>query len=665
MIHTLNVDIETFSSIDIMKSGAYKYVEAPDFQILLFGYSVNGEPTIVIDLAQGEVLPDEIVRALKDPFVLKKAWNATFEILCISKYYETPAAHWQCTMINSMYLGLPASLGSAAKAIGLPQDKQKDTVGRALIRYFCSPVKATKKNGERERNLPHHDTEKWSDFVEYCRQDVEVEKEIAIRFTNFPVPHDVQKSWQLDFKINSRGVRIEKQQVDGAIHVDDLSKSLLTIEASTLTGVSNPNSDAQLMKWMNTFSEDLGVTVTSLKKESRAELIELLKPMLPADHIFFRVMGIKDELSKASVSKYKAMDAAVCKDDRIRGLLQFYGASRTGRWAGRLVQMQNLTKNHQKTIDLARELTQQKNYNLLKFTYGKIANILSELVRTTFIPARGNILVVSDFSAIEARVIAWLAGEQWRLEVFKTHGMIYEASASQMFGVPLDDIKKGGPREDLRQKGKVSELALGYQGGPGALEAMGALDMGLTKEELPDIVSRWRKANKRITDLWYSLDRASLNTMQTGHPSATHGILFERKFDISNGLDFLTAKLPSGRELFYAFPKLAKNRFDKEAITYMGIGENKQWSKLDTYGGKLTENIVQAIARDCLDVTMHRLHEAGRNIVMHVHDEVIMDEPESTADLAAVEALMAQPIPWAEGLNLSAEGFTSYYYKKD
>lgn len=659
MIKTLNIDIETFSSVDIKKSGLYKYVQSPDFEVLLFAYSVNGEQTQIIDLALGEEIPKEIRIALASASVTKHAYNAAFEWYCLSKFLgwqsqpETWLSQWRDTMLHGLYCGYTAGLGATAKAVGLPQDKRKMTVGNALIKLFCTPTKPTKKNGNRTRTLPHHEPEKWELFKEYCIQDVEVEKEIENRLSRFPVPEAEQKLWELDQQINVRGIKVDQELVDGAIYSSNLITSELKEEAVSITGLSNPNSAAQLKQWL----AEQGVEVENLQKDTVLELLENTSGDIK------RVLEIRQEMSKTSVKKYQAMKDAMCEDGRVRGLLQFYGANRTGRWAGRLVQVQNLPRNYLDTLGLARELARGKKVDALKVIYGNVPNTLSELIRTAFIPSEGNKLAISDFSAIEARVIAWLAGEQWRLDVFNTHGKIYEASASAMFGVPIEEITKGS---DLRQKGKVAELALGYQGAAGALISMGALNMGLTEEELPDIVKRWRSSNRRIVDLWYSLENAALAVMRTGQPQGVKGLLLQRESDIQNGLDFLTITLPSSRKLFYVNPFLAENDFGKEAIHYRGMNQTtKKWEKISTYGGKLTENVVQAIARDCLAVTLARLDKAGYESIMHIHDEVVLDVPQEQVDLEKIENIMKQPIPWALGLPLNADGFISDYYMKD
>lgn len=661
MIKSLNIDIETYSSVDIKKSGLYKYVQSPDFQILLFAYSVNGQPTKIVDLATGERIPFEIHQALMDPMVTKHAYNAAFEWYCLSKFLRLSQPtnwlkEWRCTMFHGLYCGFTAGLGPTAKAMGLPQDKRKMSVGTSLIKLFCTPTKPSKKNGNRTRTLPHHEPEKWELFTEYCIQDVEVEKEIESRLSGFPIPAAEQKLWELDQQINAFGVRVDQQLIDGALYIDGLATATLTEEAVKITGIANPNSSQQLTKWL----ADKGLEVENLQKDTVTNLLDSTEGEVK------RMLEIRQELSKTSTKKYVAMESAVCDDGRVRGLLQFYGANRTGRWAGRLVQVQNLPRNYLETLGHARDCVREKKADALKFVYGNVPDTLSQLIRTAFIPSEGNTLLISDFSAIEARVIAWLAGEQWRLDVFNTHGKIYEASASQMFGVPLELIKKGNPEYALRQKGKVAELALGYQGGSGALINMGALEGGLTEAELPDIVRRWRASSKRIVDLWYSLENAALSVMRTGQPAGVRGLIIARESDIRNGLDFLTITLPSGRKLFYVKPFLSENDFGKEALHYFGLNQTtKKWEKQSSYGGKLVENCVQAIARDCLAVTLKRLAILGYQTVMHIHDEVVLDVPNNQADLDMVASIMGTPIEWAPGLPLTADGFLSEYYKKD
>lgn len=654
----LSIDIETYSSVDIKKSGMYKYALSDDFQILLFAYSIDFGEVKIIDLAKGEILPEVIISALNDENIIKHAYNAPFEWWCLNQAgYKTEIDQWRDTMFHGLYCGYTAGLGATGTAIGLPQDKKKDTTGKALIKLFCVPCKPTKKNGGRLRNLPHHEPEKWELFKNYCIQDVVTETGIYERLSNFPVPQEEQELWVLDQKINAYGVKIDSELVRGALNINDIITAELTEEAVQVTGLDNPNSAAQLGNWLK---EKTGQDIENLQKGTVSELIESLE-----DKEAVRVLEIRQELAKTSIKKYVAMEEAICPDGRVRGLLQFYGANRTGRWAGRLVQVQNLPRNYLETLDYAREVVKSQDVDFLKLVYGNVSDTLSQLIRTAFIPSEGHKFVVADFSAIEARVIAWLAGEQWRQEVFATHGKIYEASASQMFGVPIELIKKGNPEYALRQKGKVAELALGYGGSSGALIAMGALDMGLEEKELPDVVRRWRNANKRITDLWYGIENAVIKLMETGETQGLKGIVFSREMDLIYGQDFLTIKLPSGRKLYYPKPHLKENRFGSNALHYFGVNQTtKKWEVQETYGGKLVENIVQAISRDCLAVTLKRLEAEGLQTVMHIHDEAVIDA-DPNADLDKVCELMGQPIEWAPGLLLKAAGFESSYYMKD
>jgi DNA polymerase len=657
IMRTLNIDIETFSSVDITKSGSYKYAMSDDFQILLFAYSIDGQDVKIVDLAQGETVPGEILELLKDKECIKYAYNAVFEWWCLNTAgIETPLEQWQCTMVHGLYCGYTAGLAAIGNAMGLPQDKKKLTTGSALIRYFCIPCKATKSNGNRSRNLPQHAPEKWELFKEYCVQDVVTEMEIDRRLSAFPVPDREWKLWQLDTFMNAYGVRVDSELVNGALYIDALSRANLLEEAREITKLDNPNSAKQLLEWL----EEVGEEIENLQKGTVEKLVDTLE-----EGEAKRVLEIRQELSKTSVKKYKAMDEAKCKDDRIRGLLQFYGANRTGRYAGRLVQVQNLPRNYIETLDIARDIIKKGDGELLELIYGNIPDTLSQLIRTAFIPSEGNHFVVSDFSAIEARVIAWLAGEEWRMEVFKTHGKIYEASASQMFGVPINTIAKGKENYHLRAKGKVAELALGYQGSVGALTAMGAADMGLTDEEMKDIVTRWRKSSKRIVELWYALENAAIEVLETGESQMVKCVKLAREYDFIYGQDFFTIALPSGRKLFYPKPFLKENQFGQMQMHYMGINQTtKKWEVIPTYGGKLTENIVQAIARDCLTETLLRIKAKGWPIVFHVHDEVILDVPMSV-ELDEVIQTMTEEISWAKGLILNAAGFTGSYYMKD
>ncbi len=654
----LSIDIETKSSVDIGKAGLYRYAQSEDFEVLLFAYQLDDEGVKIVDLAQGEQIPENVQLMLKDASVVKHAYNAAFEWYCLNRDgYETPLDQWRCTMIHGLYCGYTAGLDATGKAIGLPQDKQKLTTGKALIRYFCVPCKPTKSNGNRTWNLPRHAPEKWELFKEYCKQDVVTEHEIWKRLNYFPVPEEEQKLWQQDIRMNVFGVKVDTALTEGALAIDSRSVQELTEEAVRLTGLSNPNSPTQLTEWLRIQTGD---EIQNLTKDTVSELLQREYPQ-PVK----RMLEIRQQLGKTSVKKYVAMETAKGTDGRVRGLTQYYGANRTGRWAGRLVQMQNLPRNYLSTLDYARNLVKAKNYDGIRLLYGNVPDTLSQLIRTAFIPSEGNKFVVADFSAIEARVIAWLAGEQWVNEVFATHGKIYEATASQMFHVPIEKIIKGNPEYSLRQKGKVATLALGYQGGTAALIAMGALNMGLTEEELPDIVQRWRAANPRIRDLWYAVEQAALTTMQTAQPQGINGLIFRYEGELMYGQSFLTVQLPSGRKLFYPKPFLKENQFGKMAIHYYTVGQQtRKWEVTSTYGGKMTENIVQAIARDCLAETLRRIDKLDLQVVFHVHDEVIIDAP---MDLTVEEVcnLMAEPISWAPGLLLRGAGFESSYYMKD
>ena len=662
----LSIDIETRSSVDIAKAGAYKYAQSPDFQILLFAYQFGEDPVEIIDFTDGETLPKELVSALKNPKVIKHAYNAAFEWYCLNRAgFETPIDQWRCTMVHGLYCGYTAGLDATGKAIGLPQDKQKLATGKALIRYFCVPCKPTRSNGNRTWNQPWHDPEKWKLFKEYCRQDVVTEHAILARLKQFPMPEKEQKQWQMDILMNAYGVRVDTELIEGALYIDGISTQELTDEAIRLTGLLNPNSATQLVPWLNEHSRKQETDPDVFQDIQKATVTGALEKPGDLPEEVLQMLRIRQQLGKTSIKKYVAMDTAKGEDDRVRGLTQYYGANRTGRWAGRLVQMQNLPRNYIKTLDYARKVVKAKNYEGLRLLYGNVPDTLSQLIRTAFIPSEGNKFVVADFSAIEARVIAWLAGEQWVNEVFATHGKIYEATASQMFGVPVDRIAKGNPEYALRQKGKVATLALGYQGGTSALIAMGALQMGLTEEELPDIVHRWRQANPRIRDLWYAVENAALSVMQTAQPQAIYGLIFALEGDLVYGQSFLTVKLPSGRKLYYPKPFLKENQFGKLALHYYTVGQqSRKWEVASTYGGKMTENIVQAVARDCLAVTLERIAAKHLQVVFHVHDEVIIDAPmETTVD--EICDLMAEPIPWAPGLILKGAGFESSYYMKD
>lgn len=658
----IGIDIETKSSVDIGKAGLYKYAQAEDFEVLLFAYQIGNQPVEIIDLAMGEQIPIWLLNDLKDPRVIKHAYNAAFEWYCLNQAgIETPLSQWRCTMVHGLYCGYTAGLEATGKAIGLPQDKQKLSTGKALIRYFCVPCKPTKSNGGRTWNLPKHAPEKWALFKDYCKQDVVTEHEILKRLRQFPMPEDEIQLWQMDVLMNAFGVKVDTDLIDGALAIDNASKAPLMKEAQSITGLSNPNSTAQLLPWLT----ENGVDLPNLQKATVTEVLEQEEIPETAK----RMLRIRQQLGKTSIKKYVAMDTAKGADHRVRGLTQYYGANRTGRWAGRMVQMQNLPRNYLKTLDEARKIVKQKNYEGLKMIYGNVPDTLSQLIRTAFIPSDGRKFVVADFSAIEARVIAWLAGEQWVNEVFATHGRIYEATASQMFHVPVEKIKKGNPEYAYRQKGKVATLALGYQGGTAALIRMHALENGLMEEELPDIVRRWREANPRIKDLWYKIEQTAIAVMKTARPQAINGLIFALEGDMLYGQCFFTVLLPSGRKLFYAKPFLRETETPygekKLALHYYGVDQkSKKWGLDHTYGGKMTENIVQAIARDCLAETLKRIAAKGLQVVFHVHDEVIIDAPmDVTVD--EICGLMAEPIPWAPGLILKGAGFESQYYMKD
>lgn len=653
----LSIDIETKSSVDIGKAGLYKYAQSPDFGILLFAYKIQDSEVQLVDLANNETIPTGILEALQDPGVTKHAYNAAFEWYCLNRAgYPTPIEQWKCTMVHGLYCGYPAGLDRAGAAIGLPQDKRKLTIGKALIKYFCVPCKPTKTNGGRTWNLPKHAPEKWELFKVYCKRDVITESEILKRLSPFPMPEEEEYLWQMDVRMNAFGVKVDTELLEGALLLHETSEEKLLEEAIDLTHLSNPNSNTQLAEWIE---KRIGVQVSSMRKESVQEMLE---KDYPED--VRRMLEIRQQLGKTSVKKYLAMQESKCEDDRIRGLTQFYGANRTGRWSGRLVQMQNLPRNYIRTLDYARKTVKKKNYNGLKLLYGNVPDTLSQLIRTTFIPSEGNRFLVADFSAIEARVIAWLAGEQWVNEVFATHGKIYEATASQMFHVPIEKIVKGNPEYSLRQKGKVATLALGYQGGTSALIQMGALDMGLTEEELPDIVQRWRNANPRIRDLWGKVQYAALTTVLTAQSQAIPYLIFSLEGDLLYGQSFLTVQLPSGRKLFYPKPFISENQFGRPAVHYYGLGTNKKWGVESTYGGKMTENIVQAIARDCLAEILKRIDKKGLQVVFHVHDEVIIDAPAGVT-VEDICDMMSEPIRWAPGLILKGAGFENGYYKKD
>lgn len=663
MIH-LSIDLETYSDVNLKKAGLYRYVQSPAFEILLFAYSLDGAPTQVVDMAQGEKIPLEVVHALTDPQCLKHAYNAAFEWYCLSKYMgvQLPPSQWRDTMLHGLYAGYTAGLDATGRALGIPEDKQKLATGKALIRYFCVPCMPTKSNGGRTRNYPHHDPEKWELFKTYNGQDVVAEMEIERRLSVFPVPDFVQKQWETDLLINARGVAVDMDFCEGALELGETIRAQLTDEAVQLSGLQNPNSVKQLARWL---SAETGDDITSLRKETIKELLGRDN----ADHVQ-RMLEIRQELGKTSTKKYDAIEAAVCDDGRVRGLLQFYGANRTGRWAGRLVQVQNLPRTYTEPLEFARELVKGRKLDALRTVYGSPNDTLSQLIRTAFVAAPGNVLIDADFSAIEARVISWLADEEWRLEVFRTHGKIYEASASQMFGVPLERIKKGNPEYSLRQRGKVAELALGYQGGVPAMRQMdtGKLLADLSDEEIKDIVDKWRNTNPKIRNLWYSFNDAAIRVIQNGGSLRVRCCTFARECDCIRGTTCMTISLPSGRKLYYVEPAVGENRWGGPSITYMGVNDKNKWGRIETYGGKLVENVVQAIARDCLAQAIEHLEAAGLPVVFHIHDEVVIDTAAfdtNDAMLDKVVKIMSTPIPWAEGLPLGADGWVGAFFKKD
>lgn len=688
-MRTLRIDLETYSPVDLPKCGVHKYVESSEFEILLFGYAYDDEPVQVVDLAQGEKIPPQVLRDIVDPAVVKTAYNAAFEIACLSKHLavQLDPAQWRCTSVHALYLGMPGNLADVGKVIGLPQDKQKKSIGWSLIRYFCLPCKPTKKNGERTRNLPHHDPAKWALFKDYCAGDVVTEREVAKRIAKFPVPEKEWKLWHLDQRMNSRGILVDKPLIEAAIECDAIVKQRLMDEAMAITGLSNPNSRTQLLEWLNEELEE-DEELTDVTKKTVAKLLEG-KP----GEVIERVLALRQELAKTSVKKFHAMHRAVCADHRIRGLTQFYGANRTGRWAGRLVQVQNLPQNKLRDLDLARNLLKERDYDMLEMMFGNVPDTLSQLIRTAFIAANGTRFIVVDFSAIEARVVAWLAWCTWRLDVFATHGMIYEASAAAMFKVPMESIqakvngkKVKGPNYSLRQKGKIAELALGYQGGAGALRTMGALDMGIPEEELDPIKVAWREANPEIASfdknhpgLWLKFDRAAIRAVanKTVVRVPVAGGRADVVFAYESG--FMTIKLPSGRKLYYVKPRIEQEDLYREnknggryvvatagSLTYEGLDQKtKQWTRLATYGGKLVENICQSISRDCLAEAMLALDDRGFDQCMTVHDEDVLEVAYGMGELEEVEEIMGRPIPWAPDLLLRADGFETSYYMKE
>lgn len=644
----LSIDIETYSSVDLITSGVYAYCNAPDFSILLFAYAFGGEEVCVVDIANDEPLPEAIKKALTEETIKKTAYNANFERVCIKTYFqmELPITQWQCSAVWAAELGLPQTLEATAAILGLEQ--QKDTRGKALIQYFCKPCKATKSNGGRTRNLPHHDKEKWDLFKQYCKQDVNVERAIKTKLSVFPLTERENKLWQTDQIINDRGVLTDVEMIKNAIKYNEVYQQKCKKKLQQLTGLENPNSVSQLKQWI---FEKTGVYYESLNKEAVNEIVAG-----EIQQYVKEVLRLRSDMAKTSTKKYEAAFRSICKDNRIRGLLQFYGANRTGRWAGRIVQVQNLPQNHLKDLDLARNLVKEGDYELFEMVYGKTPHILSELIRTMLISGEGRRFIVSDFSAIEARVLSYLAQEQWRIEVFQTHGKIYEASAAQMFHVPVESITKGNP---LRQKGKIAELALGYGGGIGALTSMGALKMGLLEEELPDLVEVWRNANRNIVKYWKTVEKAALNAIDEKPSKIHHGISFQKE----KGILFIG--LPSGRRIAYVQPRVEKNQYGSDCMTYMGMNSSKKWSRISTFGGKLVENIVQAVARDCLAESILKLEKKGYEINFHVHDEVVINAPMDKGSLKEVTDIMGEEIHWAKGLPLKAEGYETTFYKKD
>lgn len=646
-MQTLSIDLETYSDQPLAKTGVYRYVESPDFEILLFAYSVDGDPVQQIDLACGEKIPPAILAALEDDKVTKWAFNANFERICLSRFLGYPTGDylepdsWKCSMVWAAYMGLPLSLEGAGAVLGL--EKQKLAEGKDLIKYFCQPCAPTKSNGQRTRNLPKHAPDKWLAFKKYNIRDVETEMSIQARLLKYPVPDSVWEEYHLDQEINDRGVGLDMELVRQAIQMDGRSRSELTQAMKELTSLDNPNSVQQMKQWL----ADNGVETDTLGKKAVAELLKTAPPQLQ------KVLTLRQQLAKSSVKKYQAMETAVCADGRARGMFQFYGANRTGRWAGRIIQMQNLPQNHLDDLSESRGLVRAGGFDALEMLYEDVPDTLSQLIRTAFVPQENRKFIVADFSAIEARVIAWLAGEKWRQDVFAEGKDIYCASASQMFGVP---VEKHGVNGHLRQKGKIAELALGYGGSVGALKAMGALEMGLSEDELPALVSAWRQANPKIVQFWWAVDRAVMEAVSRRTTTKTHGIIFSAR----NGMLFIT--LPSGRSLAYVKPKIGENRFGGDCITYEGVGGTKKWERIDSYGPKFVENIVQATSRDILCYAMKTLRCCS--IVMHIHDEVVI-EADRRMSLQAVCDQMGRTPPWASGLQLRADGYETDFYKKD
>lgn len=644
---TLSIDIETYSSVSLQKAGVYKYTESPDFEILLFGYSADGAPVQTVDLVCGETIPKAVISALIDESVLKWAFNASFERICLSRFLGMPTGEyldpesWRCSMIWVATMGLPLSLEGVGAVLGL--EKQKLTEGKELIKYFCQPCAPTKSNGGRTRNRPADAPDKWDAFKRYNIRDVETEMSIQAKLHNFPVPDSVWEEYHIDQQINDRGVALDLTLVREAIEMDGRSRSELTDAMKNITELENPNSVQQMKLWL----ADNGLETDTLGKKAVAEMIKSAPPELQ------EVLTLRQQLAKSSVKKYQTMETCVCSDGRARGMFQFYGANRTGRWAGRLIQMQNLPQNHLEDLAEARALVRAGDFDAVEMLYEDVPDTLSQLIRTAFVPRSGAKFIVADFSAIEARVIAWLAGEKWRQEVFAAGKDIYCASASQMFKVP---VEKHGVNGHLRQKGKIAELALGYGGSVGALKAMGAIEMGLIEDELPPLVDAWRQSNPNITKLWWDVDRAATEAVRYKRKSETHGILF----DYRSGMLFIT--LPSGRRLAYVKPRIGENKFGSDCITYEGVGGTKKWERLESYGPKFVENIVQATSRDILCYAMQTLRNCS--VVMHIHDELVI-EADPRMSLPAVCEQMGRTPPWAKGLLLRADGYECDFYQKD
>ena len=641
----INIDIETFSSVDLSKAGVYRYADSSDFEILLFGYAVDMGEVQVIDLASGEKIPEEIIRGLSDPAVLKFAYNAQFERVCLGRYlgHTLDPASWRCTMVASLYLGLPAGLAAVGAVLGL--EKQKLSEGKDLIKYFSVPCKPTKTNGGRTRNLPSDAPEKWQIFKIYNHRDVETEMEILTKVSRFPVPDFLWKQYATDQRINDRGIEIDRTLAEQAIRCDEEMRERNLTRAQALTGLENPNSPIQLKDWL----AGQGVTVSSLSKKDVAELLETSTGKVK------EVLELRQLLSKSSVRKYDAMRTCTCSDGRAHGLLQFYGANRTGRWAGRLVQVQNLPQNHLPDLENARNLVKAGDFELLDMLYDSVPNVLSELIRTAFVPKKGCKFIVADYSAVEARALSWMAGEKWRMEVFEKNGDIYSETAGRMFHC---HVEKNGENGHLRQRGKVAELALGYGGSSGAMVAMGAKDMGLSDSEIKDIVDNWRSVNPKIVSLWWEIDKAVLKAVR--EKTVTKVKCFSFRYESG----FLIATLPSGRSLFYVRPRLELNEYGRDSLTYEGVGEQKHWMRIESYGPKITENLTQAFCRDLLAEAMERLTAAGYQIVMHIHDEVVLEAP-MDADLNDACRIMSETPTWAPGLKLNAAGYECMFYQKD